>query len=125
LFESVFATAKKKNRVLLIGWITSCLIFLTMFFLTSISTTFLASLLLGISFAAISPILSGRITTAMPKTRRGEYTGILAALRYFILALSSLVFGFMADAISLRSIFLLNFFLIVALLITMMIKKVK
>jgi MFS family permease len=125
LFESVFATAKKKNRVLLMGWIASCLIFFAMFFLKSISTTFLASLLLGISFAAISPILSGRITTAMPKTRRGEYTGILAALRYFILTLSSLVFGFMADAISLRSIFLLNFFLIVVMLITMMIKRVK
>ena len=117
LFEGVFATAKNKNRILVGGWIMSGIIFLVMFFLKSPKLIFLVSLFLGISFAAISPILSGRLTRDMPKTKRGEFTGILAGLRYICLAVSSLTFGIMADFLGIRSIFILNFFLVAVFLI--------
>ncbi len=108
LFESYFSTQQHKHRVMTLGLISSAILFLTLFFVDNITVTFLLTLLLGISFAAAMPIISGRFTSLMPRKEIGEFSALVFATKSLAAALAPLVAGFLADKYGLNFVFLLG-----------------
>jgi len=97
--------------------IFSALIFLAMFFTTSINLIFVLALLLGISFSAAYPIIQGHHTQFMPRKDRGELSAIVFSSKNLAAALSPLVAGFIADAFGLNYVFLMGFIIFVGLVL--------
>jgi len=122
LFEGFFALFKKRTRLLKVSLFFASLMFLSMFFIRNILIIFIASLAISICFSAIGPILSGRLTETMSPRKRGELTGLIGAMRHIGLIITSLSSGFIADALGLNFVFLLNFILLFFLLL--IVKKV-
>jgi len=108
-YFSVLADKFGKKKVLMNGLLFGAILFLGMFFVKSILVLFALSLLLSVSFAAISPSLSGRMTELMPKKEIGGLTGIKTAVRDVAAAISPVLAGILADAIGLGYVFLMGF----------------
>ena len=112
LFESYFSVLADKfgkRNILLKGLLFGALLFLGMFFAKSIILLFIFSLLLSVSFSAISPSLSGRMTELMPKNEIGGLTGIKTAIRDIAAGAGPILAGLIADSFGLNYAFLLGF----------------
>ncbi|MEM1534909.1 MAG: MFS transporter [Candidatus Pacearchaeota archaeon] len=119
LFEGFFGLAKRKKAIISSSLLIGSALFLAMAFVKNILAIFLLSLAISICFSAISPIINGKLTEAMPRQKRGELTATLGALRYLSISLSSLFSGFISDLLGLHYVFLLNFVLFGLLFISL------
>jgi DHA1 family multidrug resistance protein-like MFS transporter len=116
LFESYFSTRQDKSRTMLLGLVFASVVFLALSFADETAMVFFLTVLLGISLAAVHPILSGSFTKRMPKGRVGEYSGVLFATKALAATISPIVAGVMADAFGLRYVFGLGFAIMAALI---------
>ncbi|MBS3118989.1 MFS transporter [Candidatus Woesearchaeota archaeon] len=115
LLEPVFAVRKNRRAVLIYGLLGGAAVLLSMFFLQSTFLLFLASLLLGVSLAAITPVLFGQFTVLMPKKKIGELSSIAFAIRSMAAGLGPIAAGFVSDSLGLNYVFLFTFIIFLAL----------
>jgi len=106
LFEPYFSTVRNKKALLTASLALSALLFLALFFTKNVLASFGLSFALGITLAAATPIVSGRLTQLMPKEKIGELSGILYGIRSLAAGLSPIVAGYASDILSLNSTFL-------------------
>lgn len=110
IFESYFSTFENKKHLALSALAFGSGIFLLLFFTRSLLFIFLLSFLLALSFSALHPLLSGKMTNLMPKSEIGELTSVLFALKSLSLALSFLLAGAISDLFGLQYVFLMGGF---------------
>ncbi len=115
LFEGVFALVKKRKALLNVLTLFLIIIFISLFFIKNIFLIFLISLIIGMCFAGINPIISGKLTETMPKTKQGELSGMLHVIRSLGFILSYLFAGQIAQFFGIKFIFLFNVFFLVVL----------
>jgi MFS family permease len=118
LFEGFFALVKKRKQ--LVFSLTSILIiiFFLLFFVKNINIIFLITLIMGVCFAGIGPVISGKLTETMPKTRQGELSGMLHVIRNIGFMFSSFFAGQISETFGINFIFLFNsLFLFIFLLL--------
>jgi len=108
LFEGVFAVIRKRKLVVSVLTSLLILIFLSLFFIKNIGILFLITLIIGICFAGITPIISGKLTETMPKIRQGELSGIIHVIRNIGYILSTFLAGQIAELLGINFIFLFN-----------------
>lgn len=116
LFEGVFALFKERKRTLISAIFIGIVIFTFLFFIRNILLIFIISFLISICFSAITPIISGKLTETMPKTKRGELSGMLSAIRNIGFILSTLAAGFISDALGLNFVFAFDAIILLLLL---------
>lgn len=109
MFESVFSTSSKPARTLTLACGTAIILYLVLFFTTNVAIMFVLVLLLGIAYAAISPLISGRFTQLMGKKNVGEMSAVIYAARGLAAAIGSVIAGIIADAFGLRYVFVIGF----------------
>ncbi len=117
LFESFFSTSKHKSKVLHISFIISFILFTLLFFISNIVFIFTLTILLGICFAAITPILSGHMTELLDKKKIGEQTSVIFASKSLAAATGLLTAGFVSDSYGLNYVFLIGALIFIVLLI--------
>lgn len=110
IFESYFSTFENKKLLAILALVSSPIIFLSLYFVSSFPLIFLFSFLIALCFSAIHPIFSGRLTNLMSKRKIGELTSVLFALKSLSLALSLIFAGIISDLFGLRYVFLIGFF---------------
>lgn len=117
LFESYFAATREKRRTMTLGLVSAALLFWALFLSESAPLTFVLVLLIGIAFAAVSPIISGRLTELMPKKEVGEMSAVVYSTKSFAAAAGPLIAGLIADSFGINYVFLIGFVLFMGLLV--------
>ncbi len=98
LAEPWFARVRKKYTLLFCSIISCAVLFAIMSFLSNVLLWFGASFLLGLGFSAATPALFGSMTKAMPKSRIGELSSVLFAVRSVGAALGPFVAGILSQS---------------------------
>ncbi len=109
MFESFFSTTKNRVRTLTLALASAMILYAVLFFTTNIALTFTLIMLLGIAYAAITPLISGNFTELMGKKNVGEMSAVIYAARGLAAAIGSLMVGFIADAFGLQYAFIIGF----------------
>ncbi len=108
LFESFFSTTKKKHALLTLALCLGLTLFIILSVVTSVAIIFALTILLGICFAAISPILSGHVTELLDKKKIGEQTSVIFASKSLAACCGLLTAGFVADGAGLKYVFMIG-----------------
>ena len=108
LFEaplSVLADRMNRKILLVIGAIAAICIQFLMIFVDHTATLFALSVLLGVSFALIRPLVEGVVTQKMPHERVGELNGVYRSCILLASAIGSFAIGPIADSFSVQTAF--------------------
>ncbi len=108
VFEPYFAMFAKKKYALRLGLFFSSGLFFFLFANNELPYVFLYSMLLALTFAAIIPIVQGRITELMPKDKIGDLTGFGFLFGDLSAAIGPLMAGIIADAFGIKYVFLIG-----------------
>lgn len=117
LFESYFSTNEDQGKTVRLGLVFGAILFLALATVKNPVTVLFLAMLLGISLAAVHPILSGRFTLLMPKKKIGQYSAVLFATKGIAAGASPLLAGVVADAFGLRYVFIIGFTIFAMLLL--------
>lgn len=117
LFESYFSTSEDQGKTVRLGLVFGAVLFLALATIKSPTTVLFLAILIGISLAAVHPILSGRFTPLMPKKKIGQYSAVLFATKGIAAGASPLIAGIIADAFGLRYVFIIGFAIFTILLL--------
>lgn len=107
LFEPYFSRCKKPILVVQLALGFAAVFFISLFFVTNTVILFLIAGLLGLSLAAIAPIMMGTLTRFMPHTQIGELSAVTFAVRIVGSGLGPITAGILSDAYGLQYAFLL------------------
>jgi len=105
VFESYFSTSNNKRKNVLFGTIFASLFLFVMFFTRNLMFLAMVLFLLGMSNAAVLPIIQGRITELMPKKEIGELVGVNSSIWNIATGLGPLLAGIFADKFGLSYLF--------------------
>ena len=123
IFESFFSATKNKRIGVLISLLIGSILFLSIFLTTNLTVIFISSIILGLCFSFINPILQGRLTDAMPKKEIGELSGVIHATSLLGYTIGPLLAGFISDLYGISIIFLLASILTFMLFVLTLKKK--
>lgn len=108
---SLVADRANKKMLLIGGALAAFSLEVLMALVNSTVALFGFSLLLGISFALLRPIIEGMMTNCMPHAQVGEFNGVYRSFVLLALALGSFIIGPIADAFTIQTPFLIGAFL--------------
>ncbi len=117
LLEPYFSTHKDKKRLLFLALFFAAALFVALFVTTELQTIFIISLLIGMAFSAIIPVLGGQTTVYMVKGEVGKMSAVSYAVRSLAGGLGPLAAGALSDAFGLRYVFLLGAVIFASLLL--------
>lgn len=106
--EPWFSRFKKKYALLAVSLLVCVLLFGIMFFLSNVFLWFVVALLLGLGFSAAQPALFGSMTKAMPRSKIGELSSVLFAVRSVGAALGPFVAGMLSQSYGLGWAFVVS-----------------
>lgn len=116
LCEGFFALLKNRKRILIVAFLFLIFTFSLLFFIKDIVLIFIINFLVSISFSAIMPILSGKITETMPKQKRGELSSFIFIVRNAGFGISGFINGFIAHNLGLNYVFAFSSLISIAIL---------
>ncbi|MDP2676308.1 MAG: MFS transporter [bacterium] len=105
---SVIADRANKKTLFLLGAGAAILIEFSMVWAHSVIALFGFSLLLGIAFALVRPLIEGMMTNCMPPAQVGEFNGVYRSFVLLALAIGSFVIGPVADAFTIQTPFFIG-----------------
>ena len=116
LFESYFSVTKNKKRLVLTALFFATLFLVLLFFAKDLYILAIILFVLGLSLAAVLPIMQGRITELMPKKEIGELVGVNSSIWNIATGFGPLLGGILADSYGLRYLYLLSSIIFLILL---------
>lgn len=120
---SIFADRYGKKMVMKTGFFVSGIIFLALIFTNSLLGLAVLAFILSASFSISMPALEGELTKLMPSEQKGKLGGIVEGIMHLGAAFGIFIIGPISDAFGLKSAFLLGFFIMILLLITLSFKN--
>lgn len=108
LFEPYFSVYAKNKRLMTMGLGLCGIVFVSLFANNQLSFIFFHAILLSLLFAAIIPMLNGRIAELMPKEQIGELSGVGMMFSHVADFAGPLIAGIVSDAFGLKYVFLIG-----------------
>ena len=118
LFEPYFSVYAKNKRLMTMGLALCAVLFVSLFANNQLTFIFIHVILLSLLFAAIIPMLNGRIAELMPREQIGELSGV--GMMFFHVAdfAGPIIAGVVSDTFGLRYMFIIG--AVVAFALTML-----
>lgn len=108
LFEPYFSLYAKNKRLMTMGLLLCAILFVSLFANNRLSFIFFHAILLSLLFAAIIPMLNGRIVELMPREQVGELSGVGMMFSHVADFAGPLIAGVVSDVFGLRFVFLIG-----------------
>lgn len=108
LFEPFFSLYAKNKRLMTMGLVLCAVLFVSLFANNQLSFIFFHAILLSLLFAAIIPMLNGRIVELMPREQIGELSGVGMMFSHVADFIGPLIAGVVSDVFGLRYVFLIG-----------------
>ncbi|MDD4878382.1 MAG: MFS transporter [Candidatus Nanoarchaeia archaeon] len=108
LFEPYFSVYAKNKRLMTMGLLLCAVLFVSLFVNNRLSFIFFHAILLSLLFAAIIPMLNGRIVELMPKEQMGELSGVGMMFMHVADFAGPIIAGVVSDAFGLSYMFLVG-----------------
>jgi len=108
VFEPYFSMFAGRKKILTFGMFLCAVLFVSLFANKGLPFLFVHSVMLALLFAAIIPVLHGRVTYLIPKEQSGEFSGIVMMFSSLSEALGPLMAGIVSDLFGLNYVFLVG-----------------
>ncbi|MDI6738118.1 MAG: MFS transporter [Nanoarchaeota archaeon] len=108
LFEPYFSVYAKNKRLMTMGLGLCAIVFVSLFANNQLSFIFFHAILLSLLFAAIIPMLNGRIVELMPREQIGKLSGVGMMFSHIADFSGPLIAGVVSDAFGLQYMFLIG-----------------
>ncbi|HII15491.1 MAG TPA: MFS transporter [Nanoarchaeota archaeon] len=108
IFEPYFSVYARNKKVMSMGLALFAVVFVSLFFNNQLTFIFFHSILLSLLFAAIIPMINGRIAELMPQEQIGELSGVGMMFSHAADFIGPITAGIISDALGIKYVFLLG-----------------